>query len=227
MTEEINQTDAPQAAKSETWQVKEALIAIPFVASALAMTWEVGFFVGIKGGAFGLFTVSEHITYALQALPIAFVVALILVGQIFQFAVLDKFLGHRIKVVSERLGKSRWNFLIFTLSLMMLVLSIFIQPIFVTLRVLAMISVLVSLGLVVPVWRIRVLSIGAGVLAVFIITFGIGIDTATKEINSSRPLNEIRIGEKGKEIEAKILVRILGTGGVASYISILTFKSSG
>jgi hypothetical protein len=53
------------------WSLKDALIVIPFLASALALTWEVGYFARIKGGAFGLFSIAEHLTFALQALPIA------------------------------------------------------------------------------------------------------------------------------------------------------------
>jgi hypothetical protein len=56
------------------WSLKDALIAIPFLASALALTSEVGYFIPIKGGAFGLFSIAEHLTFALQALPIALLV---------------------------------------------------------------------------------------------------------------------------------------------------------
>jgi hypothetical protein len=56
------------------WSLKDALIVIPFLASALALTWEVGYFTRIKGGAFGLFSIAEHLTFALQALPIALAV---------------------------------------------------------------------------------------------------------------------------------------------------------
>jgi hypothetical protein len=33
---------------NEPWQIKEALIVIPFLASALALTWEIGFFARIR-----------------------------------------------------------------------------------------------------------------------------------------------------------------------------------
>src|SRR5260370_28217156 len=67
--------------KTPSWSFKDGLVIIPFFASGLALTWEVGFFLRIKGGAFGLFSVSEHITFALQALPAALALAaLIIVG---------------------------------------------------------------------------------------------------------------------------------------------------
>jgi hypothetical protein len=61
------------------WSLKDALIVIPFLASALALTWEVGYFARIGGGAFGLFSIAEHLTFALQALPIAMVLSTVTV----------------------------------------------------------------------------------------------------------------------------------------------------
>src|SRR3979409_2359319 len=76
MTEVPIRHDAPE--KEAAWAIKDALIVIPFLASAVALTWEVGFFLTIKGSAFGLFTISEHITFALQALPLAMLAAIFL-----------------------------------------------------------------------------------------------------------------------------------------------------
>jgi hypothetical protein len=54
---------------------KDLIVALPFVASALAMAWQVGRFFSLDG--FFLFTITEHLTAAVYALPIA-VLALII-----------------------------------------------------------------------------------------------------------------------------------------------------
>jgi|GEM_PF-4378733 len=52
-------------------QAKDFLVVSPVAASALAMCWEVGYFARIGGGVFGAFSLSEHINFALPALPAA------------------------------------------------------------------------------------------------------------------------------------------------------------
>jgi len=61
-----------------SFATKDALVALPFVGSAIAMSWEVGSFIpisGIGGSTFGLFSLSEHLTFAMEALPFALVFA--------------------------------------------------------------------------------------------------------------------------------------------------------
>ena len=60
---------------------KDALVALPFMGSAIAMSWEVGTFIpisGVGGGTFGLFSLSEHLSFAIEALPIGLVFAALL-----------------------------------------------------------------------------------------------------------------------------------------------------
>jgi hypothetical protein len=54
---------------------KDFVIYVPLFGSALAISWEIGSFVPIGGSAFGTFSLTEHIAFALQALPLAFVFA--------------------------------------------------------------------------------------------------------------------------------------------------------
>ncbi|MGA8294026.1 MAG: hypothetical protein WB820_16340, partial [Rhodoplanes sp.] len=56
-------------------QVKELLVAVPFLGSSIAVAYDVGFFYGIDIHLFTLFSITEHITFALEALPFAMVVA--------------------------------------------------------------------------------------------------------------------------------------------------------
>jgi hypothetical protein len=57
--------------KSSNASPKDVLVILPFLGSALALSWEVGSFIPIGGGSFGLFSLSEHLLFAVQALPIA------------------------------------------------------------------------------------------------------------------------------------------------------------
>ncbi|MGY4498492.1 hypothetical protein ACVWYH_002423 [Bradyrhizobium sp. GM24.11] len=60
--------------------LKVLTLAGPFFASALAVTYDVGFFAGIGIGFFSFFSLSEHLVFALQSLPFVMVpVAIILV----------------------------------------------------------------------------------------------------------------------------------------------------
>jgi hypothetical protein len=64
-----------------SFETKEVFVALPFVGSAIAMSWEVGSFIpisGVGGRAFGLFSLSEHLLFAIEALPMALVVAALL-----------------------------------------------------------------------------------------------------------------------------------------------------
>jgi hypothetical protein len=66
---------------ASTFVTKDALVALPFVGSAVAMSWEVGSFFpigGFGGGTFGLFSLSEHLLFAMEALPFGLVIAAML-----------------------------------------------------------------------------------------------------------------------------------------------------
>jgi hypothetical protein len=58
--------------------VKELLVLLPVFGSALAITFDVGFFYGLGISYFTLFSLSEHIVFALEALPFGLLAALIL-----------------------------------------------------------------------------------------------------------------------------------------------------
>jgi len=61
--------------EKEPWQVKEAIVVVPLLASALAITYDVGYFYGLDIKLFSLFSLSEHVVFALEALPFAFLLA--------------------------------------------------------------------------------------------------------------------------------------------------------
>jgi hypothetical protein len=63
-------TDKPSAEEGR-FSAREVLVFIPLLGSALALSYDVGYFTGLDIHLFTLFSVSEHITFALQALPLA------------------------------------------------------------------------------------------------------------------------------------------------------------
>jgi hypothetical protein len=65
----------------EDW-FKPLVIAAPLFASSLAIIYDVGFFFGADIGFFTFFSLSEHIVFALQAIPFVVIPALTLVGLI-------------------------------------------------------------------------------------------------------------------------------------------------
>ena len=58
---------------------KEFLLLVPLAASAIAITYDAGYFAGIGGFYFTFFSINEHIAFALQVLPFAVVGAALLV----------------------------------------------------------------------------------------------------------------------------------------------------
>lgn len=54
-------------------RLKDIIAIAPFLGTALAITYDVGFFLGIGMAYFTMFTLSEHIVFALEALPFALI----------------------------------------------------------------------------------------------------------------------------------------------------------
>lgn len=64
---------------TDGFPVKELLVFVPAAGSALALSWEVGSFLPIGGGSFMLFTLTEHLLFAVQALPVTLAILSIVV----------------------------------------------------------------------------------------------------------------------------------------------------
>jgi hypothetical protein len=57
---------------------KELLVIAPLLGSTLAVAFDVGYFYGIDVNFFTLFSITEHIVFALEALPSAFILTVFL-----------------------------------------------------------------------------------------------------------------------------------------------------
>ncbi|MBR0747398.1 hypothetical protein JQ582_26025 [Bradyrhizobium japonicum] len=60
---------------STSFAPKDLVVMVPAVGSALALCWEVGSFLPVGGAAFSYFSITEHIAFAVPALPFAILVA--------------------------------------------------------------------------------------------------------------------------------------------------------
>jgi hypothetical protein len=209
--------------KETSWSLKDGLIIIPFFASGLALTWEVGFFLRIKGGAFGLFSIAEHVTFSLQALPAALSLATLIIMASYYKNILDVY-GAATGVSSSHgfiFEKFKRFFWVICLLVVLIILLLAKLELF-HLRIadVNVGHVLVRIiGLVIAIamfWLINVSRSGVmiclGILFAFTLAYGVGVDTAQNEVQSNRPLNVVRITGKGTNESSEIRVRVLRTG---------------
>jgi hypothetical protein len=211
-----------EEAKAISWSPKDALIVGPFLASGLALTWEVGFFVRIKGGAFGLFSIGEHVTFALQALPAA--LSLVgLLGLSIMVSNWEDFLRAFFGAVGvpssraffyEMLPRIFWPVAFLTAAIGVVVLT--------KLRVAEASAGHLAFrlgGLLITLLVVRIINLTRsgvilclGIVFAFTLAFGIGIETAQNEIVSDRPLNVIKVVEQQPTLASEMRVRVLRTG---------------
>ena len=67
---------APEAVSARMDVIKLTTVGAPLLATSLAIFYDVGFFYAINPGFFTFFSVTEHLVFALQALPFALIPAL-------------------------------------------------------------------------------------------------------------------------------------------------------
>ena len=83
---------------------KDFLVIVPLLGSAIAITYDVGFFAGIGLPFFTFFTLTEHINFSLQALPIAVMIAVAIVI----YLTSDFILEQRQRKVETLDTKKKW-----------------------------------------------------------------------------------------------------------------------
>jgi hypothetical protein len=74
--------DSANGKPERLWSARDLLIAVPIVGTILAVTYDVGFFLGLDISLFTLFSLPEHIVFALQAIPIVFFLAVLVAAAI-------------------------------------------------------------------------------------------------------------------------------------------------
>jgi hypothetical protein len=199
------------------WSLKDALIAIPFLASALALTWEVGYFIRIRGGAFGLFSIPEHLTFALQALPLALLVTSMSMLALVRDSITTSLGSGSPRLIRVERVLHRYRNI--TLGISVVGAALFCTWYF--LDSLDFGLILLTSATFLPYWIVNFvprrlllnpLIIYSGVLVVFFAALAVGFDSARLQIRSPAPLNSIKVGEKGKDVETELNVRVVRTG---------------
>lgn len=79
-------------------RLKELAVLVPLLGTAIAITYDVGFFWGLEINYFSFFSLTEHIVFAIEALPLALAVSFAVTVQF----VLASVFGQRHKETAER-----------------------------------------------------------------------------------------------------------------------------
>lgn len=209
--------------KAAPLSIRDVVVAVPIVASMLAIIWEIGYFVRIRGGAFGFFSVPEHLNFALQALPFALIITTLALTALVRDRILEiiPVRSRVMKLVKIRFQKNFGILILTTMAFTALMLVYLSPPVSLTAAILVFAIGGPSLWLrYVPIEVSKNLLVQSMVaLGVFLCAMFVGFETARDQVRSRLPLNVIKIGEKGKEAETEVKVRIMRTGerGVLYY----------
>jgi hypothetical protein len=71
--------ETSSSTSAQGFDFKAVSVAAPLLASSIALFYDVGLFYALDAGFFTFFSISEHLLFALQSLPLALVPALWLV----------------------------------------------------------------------------------------------------------------------------------------------------
>jgi len=86
MTERLEIKEGAAAARPNGMPpLKDFIIFVPLLATALAVTYDVGYFTGFDINYFTFFSLNEHIVFALQVLPYAMLLCVLYLPQVFWF----------------------------------------------------------------------------------------------------------------------------------------------
>jgi hypothetical protein len=105
--------------------LKEFLVAVPLFASTLAVMFDVGYFSGIDINLFTLFSISEHLVFALEALPLGIALALSNYAAIRFYRPITHALDRKVEENPRRTISLALMALIFCVTFIVVVLYIF------------------------------------------------------------------------------------------------------
>jgi hypothetical protein len=188
--------------------IKEFLIVIPLIASALAVTFDVGYFWGTDINFFNVFSVSEHVGFAIEALPFALFFA---IGS-FIVPLLMEHLNVLPK--RERPGRPWWLYLSIAIWIVATgILTVFYRSFAMgSLLITGAIAFVMMRTIVKSPWR---LVLGC-IFALLIMDFTLGLDLGVRYSESDRFPYTI-VPKQGAELKARIVRS--GDRGVLFYIA--------
>lgn len=177
---------------------KDALVFVPLAGTAFAVSYEVGSFLPL-GRSFGLFSLSEHLLFAFEPVPVALVAAIILFVGIAGTSEDPvwrrprrrvKNMGRKLRV---RIRLAVWSFISFGLAV--LVLGVFQRS--ATAVAVGICLLVIAMGVASPrrVLLKKEISVPAAVCLVLLITMAMGADTTRRNLDQSRPADFIIDGK--------------------------------
>ncbi|WP_271555240.1 MULTISPECIES: hypothetical protein [unclassified Bradyrhizobium] len=86
-------------------EFKEVAVLIPLIGTAIAISYDVGYFYGLDIKLFTLFSITEHVVFALEATPVAFVLAIFLIAYLGPG--LDVLLGVKVHTAGKNMHKTK------------------------------------------------------------------------------------------------------------------------
>jgi hypothetical protein len=175
------------------WAKPENLkIIVPFVVTIYAFSMDVGYFVALGMGFFSLFTVTEHIGFAVQSIPAALVIVAFAAYATIMFQHVTKAeptgdetaasgaaegVAARVERIASRLGRAMVGIITFLLALLSIVLLVWVVargPLY----------VLVAVGLLSTIasnWKHDVVRMGTIFAVSVVVAFASGFYTAVTQ----------------------------------------------
>lgn len=201
-------------AHSKIFSLKELIIFIPVLGSAFAISYEAGSFLATSDTAFGLFSVTEHIGFALSVFPIAVFVLLLC----FPYAMM-------IRIVVRRLQSSKLHasMELRTAGVGFLLAAVLMGAVGINMRLPPLLALAFGLACAASVLLIEPLlilrspiiiafwSVGFALLT----TFSIGLESTRMLLIDSHSSDEITVEEGPK----KVTVLRAGEKGILFYDS--------
>jgi hypothetical protein len=83
----MTQAEASTAKENATPQIKDFVVLVPLLATALAVMYDVGYFTQFDLSYFSFFSLSEHVVFALSALPFALIVSIGMIPSFFSCSI--------------------------------------------------------------------------------------------------------------------------------------------
>jgi len=184
---------------------KDAFVLLPLIGTALAVIYEVGFFSGIGPFYFTMFSLAEHVVFALTFLPAAiFITVLFVVYVYFLGDQAEKFILKYIPRAQLWLHDSVRAIPLYVVTVAVFALNLYASPHTRYTMIAAAIS-LVALALAYR--RSMFTKFVCGLLAVVVCAFAFGHDAAEAFYGPLRPSVSMPVIEleDGKQIPARIV----------------------
>jgi hypothetical protein len=156
------------------FELKGLAVLVPMISSAIAITYDVGFFAEIDIRFFTLFSLSEHVVFALQALPVATVLALLIVST-FNLSWMRRMISLSMKPRKER---GIYPYFVIPLSLLIISMGVALIGVLSAAMLLAVVAFVICLRALNAFTPVRSLMIGVVCIGVLLVAFSMGRDFA-------------------------------------------------